>query len=65
MEQEDYETAAAHINRYLHIDKSVLEESAGQQLKSSEQKLKEIVRRKLDQSIRANDQDNILRFARR
>lgn len=42
-------------------DKSVLEETASNQLKTAENKLKEIVKQKLEQAIRADDQPNIIR----
>ncbi|ELR19326.1 COG4 transport protein [Acanthamoeba castellanii str. Neff] len=67
MAKEDYETAASHIGRYLTIGNavalsSVLEETASNQLKTAENKLKEIVKQKLEQAIRADDQPNIIRF---
>ena len=42
-------------------DKSVLEETASNQLKTAENKLKEIVKQKLEQAIRADDQPIIIR----
>jgi hypothetical protein len=63
MSKEDYETAASHIGRYLNIgDKSILEETASNQLKMAENKLKEIVKQKLEQAIRADDKPSIIRF---
>jgi hypothetical protein len=40
-----------------------LEETASNQLKTAENKLKEIVKQKLEQAIRADDQPNIIRYA--
>ncbi|KAL6057907.1 Golgi transport complex subunit 4 [Balamuthia mandrillaris] len=64
MEKEDYETAASHIQRYLNIDKSVLEEGAAMQLKTAEHKLKDLVKSKLEEAIRAEDQPTIMRFCK-
>jgi len=42
-------------------DKSILEETASNQLKMAENKLKEIVKQKLEQAIRADDKPSIIR----
>ncbi len=62
MESEDYEAAAAHIQRYLNIDESVLDSASSSQLKESQQKLKDIVQRKLEDAMKANNEKDIMRF---
>jgi hypothetical protein len=61
METEDYESASAHIQRYLNIDASVLEENSLRQLKEAEQKLKDIFNKKLDEAIKSNNEHEIVR----
>lgn len=61
MESENYEVAASHIQRYLNIDQSILEEGSSAQLKASQEKLKTIVQKKLDQAMKENNEKEILR----
>ena len=77
MEIEDFEGAAAHIQRYLNIlqsvsnmnnpgeteniQASILEEATAQPLKQAQQQLKDIAKTKLDQAIKSDDKNEILR----
>lgn len=76
MEVEDFEGAAAHIQRYLSILQSVsnasgenetlqagfLEEATAQPLKQAQQHLKDIAKSKLDQAIKSDEKNEILRY---
>lgn len=65
MKCEDYERAAAHINRYLNIDKSILEgTNSAQLLESAERELKRIVGIKLETAVKNDDVNNILRYCK-
>ncbi|KAK5576491.1 hypothetical protein RB653_007635 [Dictyostelium firmibasis] len=63
MEREDYEGAAFHINRYLSIDKSVLEDNSSEKLAIAEKKLLSMIESKYQQSLQDNDQKQVLRFS--
>ncbi|KAM9968545.1 hypothetical protein ACTFIW_007695 [Dictyostelium discoideum] len=62
IEKEDYEGAAFHINRYLSIDKSVLEDNSSEKLSIAEKKLLSMIESKYQQSLQDNDQKQVLRF---
>eukprot|EP01116_Phalansterium_solitarium_P001645 TRINITY_DN1145_c1_g1_i1.p1 TRINITY_DN1145_c1_g1~~TRINITY_DN1145_c1_g1_i1.p1 ORF type:complete len:733 (-),score=336.79 TRINITY_DN1145_c1_g1_i1:79-2277(-) len=62
MDLENYAEAASYIQRYLHIDESVLDGTAAAQLRSAERKLKEIVHKKLEEAMRGNDEQLIIKF---
>ncbi|PRP87064.1 oligomeric Golgi complex subunit 4-like [Planoprotostelium fungivorum] len=63
MEKEDYEEAASYIQRFLNIDPSVFEgSSSAEQLRIAETRLKEIAHRKLEEAIRADNNEEILRY---
>uniref|UniRef100_A0A3B3RD67 Conserved oligomeric Golgi complex subunit 4 n=1 Tax=Paramormyrops kingsleyae TaxID=1676925 RepID=A0A3B3RD67_9TELE len=70
---EDYEQAAAHVHRYLSLDQSVIELSrqGGESsavdaslalLQEAEQRLKTLVKERLDQAITAGDLAQVERF---
>uniref|UniRef100_A0A8C9WM68 Conserved oligomeric Golgi complex subunit 4 n=1 Tax=Scleropages formosus TaxID=113540 RepID=A0A8C9WM68_SCLFO len=73
LRNEDYEQAAAHIHRYLSLDQSVIELSrqGGESsavdaslalLQEAEQRLKALVKERLDQAISAGDLAQVERF---
>ncbi|MBN3311009.1 COG4 protein, partial [Amia calva] len=73
LRNEDYEQAAAHVHRYLSLDQSVIELSrqGGESsavdaslalLQEAEQRLKGLVRERLDQAITADDLPQVERF---
>ncbi|XP_077309592.1 conserved oligomeric Golgi complex subunit 4 [Lithobates pipiens] len=73
LKNEDYEQAAAHIHRYLCLDKSVIELSRQgnegstidanlQHLQEAEQKLKILVTEKFDAATKASDLPQVERF---
>jgi len=73
MDAENYEEAASHIqryqiywhflhSRYLLIDSSVLDDSSAKQLHISQEKLKGIIKQKLDEAIRGDSEELILRY---
>eukprot|EP01117_Protostelium_nocturnum_P008586 TRINITY_DN3084_c0_g1_i1.p1 TRINITY_DN3084_c0_g1~~TRINITY_DN3084_c0_g1_i1.p1 ORF type:complete len:732 (-),score=257.77 TRINITY_DN3084_c0_g1_i1:1304-3499(-) len=63
MEKEDYEGAASHIHRFLNIDPSVFEGStSAEQLRLASSRLTEIVKKNLDDAIREEKEDEILRY---
>ncbi len=62
METQDYEAAAKFIQKYLAIDRSVLDPDSISQLQSYAQKVKEAVQQKLDEAIKNNNEKDILRF---
>jgi len=62
LQQENYEEAAAHIERYLNIDESVLEEASATQIRSAEKDLKDILKRKLEEVMKTENEKEILRF---
>jgi hypothetical protein len=49
------------VQRYLNIDESVLDSSSSAQLKEAQQKLKDIVQRKLEEAIKSNNEKEIIR----
>ncbi|XP_069037408.1 conserved oligomeric Golgi complex subunit 4 [Lepisosteus oculatus] len=73
LRNEDYEQAAAHVHRYLSLDQSVIElsrqggegsavDASLSLLKEAEQRLKTLVRERLDQAIKAGDLAQVERF---
>ncbi|XP_048828614.1 conserved oligomeric Golgi complex subunit 4 [Brienomyrus brachyistius] len=73
LRNEDYEQAAAHVHRYLSLDQSVIELSrqGGESsavdaslalLQEAEQRLKTLVKERLDQAITAGDLAQVERF---
>ncbi|XP_018430875.1 PREDICTED: conserved oligomeric Golgi complex subunit 4, partial [Nanorana parkeri] len=73
LKNEDYEQAAAHIHRYLCLDKSVIElsrqgnegsmiEANLQHLQEAEQQLKVLVTEKFDAATKAGDLPQVERF---
>ncbi|XP_015275299.1 PREDICTED: conserved oligomeric Golgi complex subunit 4 [Gekko japonicus] len=73
LRNEDYEQAAAHIHRYLSLDKSVIElsrqgregsiiEANLELLQEAEQRLKIIVTKKFDEATRQEDLPQVERF---
>lgn len=62
MSKEDYDVAASHINRYLNIDKTLLDANSAELLATAERNLKDIIHVKLQQAMEDNDSDAILRF---
>lgn len=61
MEVENFESAASFVNRYLNIDQSILEESDSKKLRASQEELKTIIHKKLDQAIKDGNDKEILR----
>ncbi|GIX95139.1 hypothetical protein CDAR_178892 [Caerostris darwini] len=74
LQNEDYEQAAAHIHRFLSLDKSVLKkltadsnegsslDEAFEKLHEAETQLKAIVMRKFDEAVRDEDVASVERF---
>ncbi|XP_055952685.1 conserved oligomeric Golgi complex subunit 4-like isoform X2 [Argiope bruennichi] len=74
LQNEDYEQAAAHIHRFLSLDKTVLKKSAAdsnegssldeafEKLHEAETQLKAIVMRKFDEAVRDEDVASVERF---
>ncbi|XP_065187071.1 conserved oligomeric Golgi complex subunit 4-like [Sycon ciliatum] len=69
--QEDYETAAGHVHRYLTLDKSILKEatldsggvdSAILKLSQAEDQLKRIVHEKFDKAVESESPKDVERF---
>ncbi|EGC37614.1 hypothetical protein DICPUDRAFT_149769 [Dictyostelium purpureum] len=62
--KEDYEGAAQFINRYLSIDKSVLEDSSIEKLAAAEKRLLEMIENNYQASLKNSDKSGVLRFCR-
>jgi len=64
MSREDYDLAASHIHRYLHIDKSILDPASVELLETAESSLKDIIKLKLGHAMAQDDAEQILRFCK-
>lgn len=62
MRAQDYEQAAAHIQRYQSFDENLLEESRIQVLQKAMADLKKVVSEQLDQHMLKGDKEEIFRF---
>jgi conserved oligomeric Golgi complex subunit 4 len=64
MAQEDYEKACEYIKTFLTVDQSVLEGQAIEQLHAAEAQLKDIVRKRVDDATKQNNDAEIIRFCK-
>ena len=58
---------ASHVSRYRHyldMSSSVLEEGSANQLKTLEERLKSMVKEKLELALAEDNQDNLIRFCK-
>ncbi|KYQ91932.1 oligomeric Golgi complex component [Tieghemostelium lacteum] len=61
---EDYESAAFHINRYLNIDKEVLEQQSSEMLSKAEEKLLQMIENRYKLALEQENNTDVLRFSK-